>query len=313
VISGNNPNATGNSTLAVETGSTASGNAGIQNAGKDGSTSTSIDPTTQKYFQLKDTSLKGVLSYLDKNAIVLKSTEANTMKENAVKSLKNLAEEQLQIENAANTTNGNSGKMSAADTRNEIAKKLGDADNSAKTASEIRKEANTKTGPDKDNLLSQAREADKKGTDARLEAAALQNQLNEAQYKSNSDALAKLVEKAKGQAEADQANQLLASVATLKKQANDLRNEANALPSGAARLGGLSNAEEKEAEMLSKQQQAIDLLKKYSPEDVPAEVAIVAITGGNIQGKAQLNALTEKQISEHEKIRNLAVKLYQKI
>jgi hypothetical protein len=42
------------------------------------------------------------------------------------------------------------------------------------------------------------------------------------------------------------------------KQAQKMRQEADAYPSGAAKLGGLSNAEEKENEALAKQQKALE-------------------------------------------------------
>lgn len=49
------------------------------------------------------------------------------------------------------------------------------------------------------------------------------------------------------------------------KQAGNIRTEANAYPSDAAKLGGYSNAEEKENQALAKQQALLDLYKKHSP------------------------------------------------
>ncbi|MBK7668951.1 MAG: hypothetical protein IPJ32_17380 [Sphingobacteriaceae bacterium] len=48
-----------------------------------------------------------------------------------------------------------------------------------------------------------------------------------------------------------------------KKQANDIRNEANSNSNNAAKLGGVSNAEEKEAEIQLRQYDVINMLKQY--------------------------------------------------
>src|SRR5205823_4083874 len=48
------------------------------------------------------------------------------------------------------------------------------------------------------------------------------------------------------------------------KQASAIRSEAQSESSKGAKLGGMANAEEKEAEALLKQQEAVDILMKYN-------------------------------------------------
>jgi len=134
-------------------------------------------------------------------------------------------------------------------------------------AFEQRRESATKTGAEKDALIKQAMDNEKLSIDKKLEASIIAQKQNKAKFENNSINLAEL-QKVNGVKTSDaisQANMLVDEAALNFKQAQKLRTEADAYPSGAAKLGGLSNAEEKENEALAKQQKALDILSKANP------------------------------------------------
>jgi hypothetical protein len=134
-------------------------------------------------------------------------------------------------------------------------------------AFEQRKESATKSGAEKDALIKQATDNEKLSVDKKLEASVLAQKQNKATFENNSSNLAELqkVNGAKTSDAISQANMLVDEAALNFKQAQKLRTEADAYPSGAAKLGGLSNAEEKENEALAKQQKALEILSKANP------------------------------------------------
>ncbi len=134
-------------------------------------------------------------------------------------------------------------------------------------AFELRKESAGKSGEEKNALIAQALENEKLAVDKKLQASDIQKKNNQNSFDSNSRTLAELqaLSASKSGNDISQAN-LLADESVINfKQAQKIRDESNAYPSGAARLGGLGNAEEKENEALSKQQKAIQLLAKANP------------------------------------------------
>ena len=67
----------------------------------------------------------------------------------------------------------------------------------------------------------------------------------------------------------------------LLKQANTLRTETTNYPSDAAKLGGYSNAEEKEGLALEKQKKALDIYKKYFSNYTAKEPNLTAVNDAN--------------------------------
>ncbi len=83
-------------------------------------------------------------------------------------------------------------------------------------------------------------------------------------------------------------------IATLKTQSEQLRNEANLLTNNNAKIGAIMNAEEKENEMLQKQNEVIAELKKQYPDYVVKE------TNNTSSGPVPEN-LKQKQTQIREK------------
>ncbi len=134
-------------------------------------------------------------------------------------------------------------------------------------AFEQRKESAGKSGEEKNALIAQALENEKLAVDKKLQASDIQKKNNQNSFDSNSRTLAELqrLSASKTSNDFSQANLLADEAAMNFNQAQKIREESNAYPSGAARLGGLGNAEEKENEALAKQQKAIQLLAKANP------------------------------------------------
>lgn len=134
-------------------------------------------------------------------------------------------------------------------------------------AFEQRKESAGKSGEEKNALITQALENEKLAVDKKLQASDIQKKDNQTTFDSNSRTLTELqkLSASKTSNDISQANLLADEAAINFNQAQKIRDESNAYPSGAARLGGLGNAEEKENEALAKQQKAIQLLAKTNP------------------------------------------------
>ena len=132
-------------------------------------------------------------------------------------------------------------------------------------ASTLRKNANSKTGSEKDADLNAAKSLETQAVTKKVEAANKQQQLNTATYRANKQSLEELAVMAKGKniSELNSVDEQLKEADALLKQANSLRTETANYPSDAAKLGGYSNAEEKENLALQKQKAALDIYKKY--------------------------------------------------
>jgi hypothetical protein len=136
-------------------------------------------------------------------------------------------------------------------------------------ASGARNEAANKTGSEQDSLLTKAKELELQSQDKKLEAAALYQEANASDYATNNNAISELLTRLKNDnpALSTELEPKSADLLTLNEQTKKLREEANTL-SPAAKLGAISNVEEKEAELIQKQNQLINELKKQYPDYV---------------------------------------------
>lgn len=199
----------------------------------------------------------------------------NDYKENTSIDLKNNANQKLDIAKQNEQNLKNSIQKTETQIKNASgnrAEQLAlDAENLNNSAYEKRKEAASKTGQEKELLLKEAIEIEKNAVDKKLEASVASKNKNKSDFDLNQSNLTELQKLTQGKEsnEISQANMLIDEAAINFKQAQKLREEADAYPNGAAKLGGLSNAEEKENEALRKQKTAIDLLIKSNPTFKP--------------------------------------------
>jgi hypothetical protein len=223
----------------------------------------------------KDTSISKVNAYFAANNFVLNNNQANNMKENALNELSALETSYnvliQEINNAPQTNDENA--LSNSDIKNKIDNLSSAADNLQEKADDLRNEASEATEPEKGNLLAQAKQMEDKAFSKKVEAAQLTQQYNQANYNANYNAINDLIEKAgnKDKSFIATAKAKLEELEEKKKQAANMREEANALSSNAARFGAIGNAEEEEASILAKQTDLINQLKKYDPAYVVKE------------------------------------------
>ena len=142
---------------------------------------------------------------------------------------------------------------------------LNEANKLSRDAIILRKSSDTKIGPEKDKDLNEAISLENQATTKKIEAANKQEKLNTAIYIANKQSLAELEVMAKGKniSELNSVNIQLSEADVLLKQASILRTETNNYPTNSAKLGGYSNAEEKESLALEKQKAALAVYKKY--------------------------------------------------
>jgi hypothetical protein len=210
-------------------------------------------------------------SYLQQQKPTLNNGAA---KETFEKSLAELAsvEKQLQGNDAA--------AGSPNDLRKQSEDALQEADKLSGDAQQIRTKANDQTGIEKEKSIARAKEQEKKSQVKLLEAATLSEKANGAEITSNDTAIEELLERLKSDDPDKMAliSQRMEETTSLRNQAVALRQEASTLSTPAQQLGGMNNAEEKEAEILEVQKQVLDELREQYPDYVqPGQVAAAPV------------------------------------
>ncbi len=259
------------------------------------------------YENHKDTGINNINRYFKENDIILRNSQANSMKNNSLESLKTLESDYIKFNEsvAANASNQNNNtSVSAAEMKNKIDSYNDAADNLNETATNMKNDAAEKTGAEREELLNQAKEIEKKAIAKKTEAAILAYQYNEASYNANKNAINDMLAALKN-TKPDVYNRLKEEqdeIESGKKQTVALREEANAIKNNSAKLGAISNAEEEEADLLSRQNKLINELKNHVPNYVVKEP-----TFNNISGQA---ALSPEQSAQQKQLQN---KLYNEL
>lgn len=280
-------------------------------------TTTSVAANTPtinpEYKVVKDESVKSTIGFIDQNPVAHKNSEASSVKNTAINNLIALGNEYGAIQDEIKKTPGS--QMGIEATKANIDKLNNEADTYDKEASTKRKEAAEKSGDEKDQLVKEITELENKSFITKTNSADLQKQLNEAQLKYNDAAIANYIEKAKT-AEAPELAEIQDAITQInnsKKQASNLRDEANSITNSSAKLGAYSNAEEKEAEVLNKQAEIIRSLRKYDLTYSPAPLVINTNAEDNISPdlKMKKDAVLAKQNTELENLNRANVMEYE--
>src|SRR6185437_5101232 len=111
---------------------------------------------------------------------------------------------------------------------------------------QLRKDSKTQTGAEQQNTLAKIAELDKQAIDLTYNATKQQLDLDKNTFVNGDKKIDALLQKPENKANAEQVRQLDAEADILHKAAQELREEAEADPSIASRIGGLSNADEKQ-------------------------------------------------------------------
>lgn len=116
-------------------------------------------------------------------------------------------------------------------------------------AKDFRNQSQNKNGAEKQKLLDDARDLDAQANKKYLAATDVTKTQNGNEFKVNTENIENLIATGKSaSADVSEAKKLNNEANTAFKQATAIRTEANGLGSDAAKLGTISNAEEKEAE-----------------------------------------------------------------
>ena len=100
-----------------------------------------------------------------------------------------------------------------------------------------------------------------------VKAAEIAGKINKEQYRINKENLIAILAISQANAySTNQANELIENAVVNLRLGQEMREEAYAMPTGAAKVGSLVNAEEKEALAINQQKKAVDILKAANPE-----------------------------------------------
>lgn len=223
--------------------------------------------------QGNDTTSAQVLSYLDNNPTSFRSPQAAPMQRNALTQLKSYenelkaTEQQLAEVNEAIATGTELNRAPE-----ELIKKSDEivleSEELSKQAADLKEEAAGKSGEEKDYALARARELDLKAQDKMIESSGYRKEANENTIIGNGQAIDELISRLRQDDPAVASNMVerRAEFQTLTTQIKNLRDETNGISNKAAKLGAISNAEEKESELIKKQNQMLDELKNRYPD-----------------------------------------------
>jgi hypothetical protein len=129
----------------------------------------------------------------------------------------------------------------------------------------LREAAVNNTGLTKTELLEESNTLYKQAEMMMITALELSGVKNQEAFKLNKAGINQLLEKANLSAVASKQAQSLISDAEMNmRYAYEMREEANAMPTLAGKLGSLSNADEKETLALGEQNQALNILKGFA-------------------------------------------------
>ncbi len=184
-----------------------------------------------------------------------------------------------------NTSNRNNEIVNNNQSSNNTQQQIDDlnkqADDLSAQARQIRKDAKTLSGTDKQNAMNKISELEKQVTDLRYKAAKQQIDADKNTYTNTQQNIQNLLKNPENKQNADRVQQLSEEADILNKAAQELKEESEADPSIDSRVGGLSNADEKQKVALAKQQEALKLLKTDGTQNITQTDVIQNTTQNN--------------------------------
>ncbi|MBS1652684.1 MAG: PD40 domain-containing protein, partial [Bacteroidetes bacterium] len=235
-----------------------------------------------------DTTPNEVLKYVEKNNIALTNKNANAGVVKALSEIKQIEEDRLKINSQPTYTDNPVDLKIKVDSLNSYAEEIN------VKAFDLRSEANTKQGVEKEGLLTKVKELENKSNDTKMEASVITKKINDANFSANSNAITEMLGKLQ-EVNPDKATSFeerAAEISTLKNKSNALRSDANTQTSISSKLGIIGNAEDNEMLINTKQKSLIaDLMQIYPDYVVKSNSKnLNTLNSGEIQQKnEQLN------------------------
>ena len=251
-----------------------------------------------------DSTSNQVIGYLKENPVLLVNPAAAKMYTASLEKLKKYEEEITNLNNGGVNTSApvevDLDKAQELKTKSEEITR--ESDNLNIQSSEIRTEAKTKEGAEKDALLAKANELENQALDKNIEASELLLQSNEINVLNNTNMIAAYFKKLKDENptlynELETKNNELDNT---RGQIKSIREEANTIDNKGARYGALSNGIEREAELLQKQDEILDELRNTYPDFVynPTTEPLASLGTSNAEIEKQKQQLERNQQEE---------------
>lgn len=159
-------------------------------------------------------------------------------------------------------------------------------------AGEKRQQANLANGAAKTKLLNEAKQLENASSEKLLQASDIIRKDNAVTYETNIENINALIDAKQAPPEdVSKVRNLLEEANIANKQGAAMREEANSYSSAGAKLGSISNAEEKELESLNKQKEALELLMTTNPG---FELKVAPTSSNTNTGAADSLASAEK-------------------
>ncbi|MGZ3901772.1 MAG: hypothetical protein ACXVDC_15705, partial [Bacteroidia bacterium] len=141
----------------------------------------------------------------------------------------------------------------------------------------LKKEAAVLNGDEKDKLLAAANKLLKQAEFKQIQASEILGKINLQTFKANQFIYHDLLLKVSDAEVESRAESMDAEASYAIKQAKEMREEAYSQASNSAKLGNMTNAEEKENEALAQQNSAISLLKKSLAANISLYLTDLAV------------------------------------
>ncbi|MBA3664724.1 MAG: PD40 domain-containing protein [Bacteroidetes bacterium] len=295
----NNGNEVTTNTVSNTNNATSNGNevtTSTNVANNTSASSTTVDLTS---LAKKDTSAAEVVNLFESKKVTMKNQQANALISKSIAELKNIENENKALENEIKNAGGNTSGENPAQLKTRSDNLLTEAEDLSVKSFDLKTLANSKTGEEKDKLLAQSKDLEAQANTKKLEAVQLTEKANEVTYNTNSTAIKELLEKLKAE-DPDLSSQLSEKgneVTSLKTKSQKLREEASSQPNTSAKVGAMMNAEEQEAEMLQKQTEIFNELKKRYPDYVVKENTNTAVPENLKQKQTQIAERQNEQLT----------------
>ncbi len=253
--------------------------------------------------QLLDTELKAIYTFNNYTNATAIEKQTQTLQK-----LETLTQQETNLKQSLNTLNETIKNQAAAAsaTSTSIPNLIKQAEDLMTQARQKREEAKTKKGDEKEKLMTEAKTLDQQSNETYLNAAAETKKLKQGEIAANAANIEGLLNTGKSvNSDVEAVKKLAIEIEQLKKQDFELRTEADSQVSYGAKIGAMSNAEEKENEIIQKQEQAIFILLKTNP-NYPLKKANGTATSVNI-AKENIEAINTQLITlNREKVNVLA-------
>ena len=217
------------------------------------------------------------------NEAAINNTSVNENKTDANLNNTGTNEVNTNITNEQSTNINNLAVNEANESQNEKQKQINNqnkqADSLSAEARKIRKDAKTLTGTEKQNAINKIGELEKQATVIRYTAAKQQIEQDKNTLQSNDKKIEELLKNLENKENAAKVQQLTEEAAIISKASQELMEESEADPSIDSRIGGLSNADDKQKEAIAKQKEALKLLKE----------SVTGIVATNIANQNEVN------------------------